>query len=374
VKIDQAALNVAIKTLYEAALEDELWQPAMVAITDALNAKSCHFFSNDLQTDRDDLFVTVRMDPDFHKDYMNTYAELDIRFPRILDAPVGKVLHGDLLWTDEEKLASPVYHENLLPFELYEVTGAQLAMPERLSWLGFSLYEEEPWSKEQLAAQQLVLAHTRQALRIHLTLAEAKANADMLGSILSVHGQGVILLKANGKVVFANKEAETLQQEKLFRLTDRGLLFREASLNKRLAAALDALDFRSGARMTSVNEAVATVEGRDGQIGIRFLPVPGGLDGNGTMLVVLCVPLHMQLNPGPGEISQFAALFRLTPSEELVVGAITSGHDLARHCSDRGISLDTGRKHLKSAMAKASCRSQKDLLRLVERFCFFRLR
>jgi DNA-binding CsgD family transcriptional regulator len=314
------------------------------------------------------------MDPDFHKDYMGIYAELDVRFPRILSAPVGKVLHGDLLWSEEERLASPVYHDNLLPFELYEVTGAQLAMPDRLSWLGFSLYEEEPWSKDQLAAQQLVLAHTRQALRIHLTLAEAQANADTLGSILTVRGQGVILLKANGKVVFANKEAETLQRENLFRITDRGLLFRDGNLNKRLAAALAALDFSSQAPTGRVNEAVSMVEGREGQIGIRFLPVPGGIDGQGTSLVVLCVPLHTQLGPGPGEINQFAALFRLTPAEEMVVAAITSGQDLALHCSKRGISLDTGRKHLKNAMAKANCRSQKDLLRLVERFCFFRLR
>jgi len=374
VKIDQAALNDAIKNLYEAALEAELWQPAMLAVTDALNAKSCHFFSNDLEGEGGDLFVTVRMDPDFHKDYLGIYAELDVRFPRILSAPVGKVLHGDLLWSEEERLASPVYHDNLLPFELYEVTGAQLAMPDRLSWLGFSLYEEEPWSKDQLAAQQLVLAHTRQALRIHLTLAEAQANADTLGSILTVRGQGVILLKANGKVVFANKEAETLQREKLLRITDRGLLFRDGNLNKRLAAALAGLDFSSGAPTGRVNEAVSMVEGREGQIGIRFLPVPGGIDGHGTSLAVLCVPLNTQLGPGPGEINQFAALFRLTPAEEMVVAAITSGQDLALHCSQRGISLDTGRKHLKSAMAKANCRSQKDLLRLVERFCFFRLR
>ena len=92
------------------------------------------------------------------------------------------------------------------------------------------------------------------------------------------------------------------------------------------------------------------------------------------MLAVLCIPLHMQHGPDPSEIRQFAGLFRLTPSEELVVGAIASGQDLSQHCVERGISLDTARKHLKNTMAKANCRSQKDLLRLVERFCFFRLR
>ncbi len=370
-KVDQARLNAAIRGLYEAAVTAELWKPAMEEVTDALQAKSCHFFSNNLTDAGDDLFVTVRMDPDFHKDYMGTYAELDVRYPRILDAPVGRVLHGDLLWTDEERMASPVYHENLLPFELYEVTGAQLAMPDRLSWLGFSLYEEEPWEKDQLEAQQLILGHTRQALRIHLTLAEAKANTETLGNLLTARGQGIILVTAGGRIVFANDQAEALQQEQVLKMSSRGLVFRDRALNRRLALALDALHFRSS---VPSGETVTLTDTTDHQIGVRFLPVPGGVGGGGSMLAVLCIPLHMQRGPDPSEIRQFAGLFRLTPSEELVVGAIASGQDLSQHCVERGISLDTARKHLKNTMAKANCRSQKDLLRLVERFCFFRLR
>lgn len=369
--IDQARLNAAIRGLYEAAVSPELWKSAMEEVTDALHAKSCHFFSNNLADARSDLFVTVRMDPDFHEDYMSTYAELDVRFPRILDAPVGKVLHGDLLWSEEERMASPVYHENLLPFELYEVSGAQLAMPGRLSWLGFSLYEEEPWQQEQLAAQQMVLSHTRQALRMHLTLTEAKANTDTLGNLLSARGQGVILIAAGGRIVFANSQAEALQHEKVLTMSSRGLVFRDRALNQRLAHALDALHFRSS---VPSGEAVMLTDTSDDQIGVRLLPVPGGIGGGGSMLAVLCIPLHKQQGPDPSEIRQFAGLFRLTPSEELVVGAIASGKDLSQHCQERGISLDTARKHLKNAMAKANCRSQKDLLRLVERFCFFRLR
>ncbi|MEE4011567.1 hypothetical protein V1T76_05890 [Roseibium sp. FZY0029] len=370
-KLDQVRLNAAIRGLYEAAVTPEFWKPALEEVTDALQAKSCHFFSNNLTEAGDDLFVTVRMDPDFHKDYLNTYAALDVRFPRIMDGPVGKVLHGDLLWTEEERLASPVYHENLLPFELYEVTGAQLAMPGRLSWLGFSLYDEEPWQEDQLAAQQLVLGHTRQALRMHLTLAEAKTNTETLGDLLAARGQGVILIAADGRIIFANSQAEALQQEQLFKMSSRGLVFRDRALNRQFALALEALHFRSS---VPSGETVTLAETTDHQIGVRFLPVPGGISGSGSLLAVLCIPLHMQHGPDPSEIKQFAGLFRLTPSEERVVGAIAAGQDLAQHCRERNISLDTARKHLKNAMAKANCRSQKDLLRLVERFCFFRLR
>jgi|GEM_PF-1013598 len=372
--IDHGKLNTAIRGLYEAAVAPDFWQQAMEQVTDVLNAKSCHFFSNSDTDARDALFAAVRMDPDFHKEYIGTYAELDIRFPRILSAPVGKVLHGDMLWTEEERLASPVYHENLLPFELYEVTGAQLAMPGRLSWLGFSLFDEEPWTQEQLAAQQHILGHTRQALRINLELTRAQARTGMLGDILSRRGTGILLLSADGKVGFANEEAEALQKQHVFRMSRQGLVFREAALNMRLAAALSAVNSRSDAGPPLLMEAVAMSETTDHQIGIRFLPVPGGLDGGGTALAVMCVPMDSEPGPGASEIRQFAGLFGLTLSEELAVGAISSGQDLADHARDRRVSLDTARKHLKHAMAKANCRSQKDLLRLVERFCFFRLR
>ncbi|MES0882866.1 helix-turn-helix transcriptional regulator [Roseibium sp. SCP14] len=373
--VDHNKLNAAIEQFYEAAVTPELWQGAMQAATDALNAKSCHFFSQSFTDERDDLFVTIRMDPDFHRDYLETYADLDVRFPRILNGPVGKVLHGDLLWTEDERLASPVYHENLLPFGLYEVAGAQLAMPGRLSWLGFSLYEEEPWKPAQLAAQQHLLGHARQALRIHLELSEARSRVDTLGTVLSRKGMGVILLTPRGKVLFANSEAEELQKLGLFTMANRNLIFRDSGLNFRFATAMTSFGAQPlGHLSMGAQECVALADLTGQQIGVRFLPLLGGIDGSGSVLAVTFVPMDTGPGPDVEEIKKFSGLFGLTVSEEFVLTAVASGQDLSAHSRKRGIAIDTARKHLKNVLAKTNCRSQKDLLRLVERFCFFKMR
>jgi DNA-binding CsgD family transcriptional regulator len=248
-------------------------------------------------------------------------------------------------------------------------------MPDRLSWLGFSLYDEEPWTQEQLSAQQHLLGHARQALRIHLELSEARSRAGSLGTVFSRKGMGVILVTPKGKIVFANSEAERMQKLGLFTMTNQNLIFRDSELNFRFATALSSLGSDAlGHLSMGPQECVALADLTGQQIGVRFLPMLGGVDGHGSALAVTFVEMDTGSAPGAEEIKKFAGLFGLTLSEELVLASLTSGQELSKHSRERGIAVDTTRKHLKSVLAKTNCSSQKDLLRLVERFCFFKMR
>lgn len=112
------------------------------------------------------------------------------------------------------------------------------------------------------------------------------------------------------------------------------------------------------------------------QIGVRFMPLTSGtrISGGSASLFVIFVPMSREHRPTEAEIGQFGGLFGLTPSEQRVVLAVSSGEELSEHARARGVSVDTVRQQMKAVLAKTGRRSQKELLRLVERFCFFQLR
>ncbi len=56
--------------------------------------------------------------------------------------------------------------------------------------------------------------------------------------------------------------------------------------------------------------------------------------------------------------------YRLTPAEFAVLSALVDGHSLQEHCRERGISINTGKFHLRSLFAKTDARGQSDLVRI----------
>lgn len=365
-RIDSEALSKLLLDIHQTALEPERWPTVMNRIADAIEANSSHLMVLKPSNGEEALGLLEHQDPEAHRIYMRDYFPHDIRVPRMANAAVGTILRDRDVWSEDERLASPLYHDYQRVHRLHEITGANLNAAGHLVWFGLARREERPFEGEDLKLLRLVLPHVRQAVRHYLERTEMKVQRDALWHL---GGKALFLLGPDGRVRFCNAAAEDLAGENLFRLAGGRLVFTDSRVRDLLAHALAAL--RRGRPVPAACHALLAV-GRTsgGQFGLRLMSTG---DGPGLALLAVLSPLDRGAFTEE-EIRRFAALFSLTPAETRVVGALAAGRPLDEFAAGSAIQPDTARKQLKSALAKVGCRSQKDLVRMVERFCFLSLR
>lgn len=373
--VDSDRLLTLVNGLYDAALAPELWQSAVNDIADAIHAHTSHVMAVDRRDGAEPVNVLARQDPEAIRAYMADFFPIDIRVPRMDAARPGRLVRDPDVWTAEEKRASPVYQDFQRPQKMFHITGSQLGIGNHMTWYGVSRERDDPFDAAELEFIARIVPHVRQALRLSCVLAEFRARDRLLGGLWAEAGRGVLILAPTGEVTFANALAEEMARNGTIALRRNRLRFHEAGLNGLLAANLSTL--AAGRPSPAAHVAGLTTGPYGEQVGVRFVSVPAPAAPDytaGAALAVLLVPLAREAAPSETEVAQFASLFGLTLSEQRVLGAVAGGEDLAAHARGRGVSLDTVRKQMKTVLAKSGCRSQKDLLRLLERFCFMSLR
>ncbi|WP_319772077.1 helix-turn-helix transcriptional regulator [Breoghania sp.] len=378
--VDADRLDQIVTRFYEAAIDPQLWRSTVNDFAQLIGAVSTHLMAFDKARNEETFGFLETVDPQDYERYVHDYLPDDIRVPRILGAPVGKILRDPDFWSEEEKRASPIFNEFMVPKRIFAITGAQLGMEGHTTWFGVGRTEDIPFSQQEVAAITRALPNIRQAMRIGLSFWHERNNRRALSDLWSATGRGVVIVTPTGLVTHVNAVGEALRARGVFRASGNRLAFPNNALAHEYSLALAAL--KSASPQTShgvaghagggMAGAMTTHDGE--QIGVRFLPVLDGGGPRGSMLVVLFVPLSGEPAPEAAEIAQFGGLFGLTASEQGVVGAVAGGIDMSDYARARAIALDTARKHLKSALFKTGCRSQKALVRLIERFCFMRLR
>ncbi len=382
--VDSDRLDQIVTAFYEAAIDPDLWRPAVNDFAQLIGAVSTHVMAFDKARNQETFGFLETVDPVDYDKYVNDYLPSDIRVPRILGAPVGKILRDPDFWSEDEKRISPVFNDFFLPKRIFSITGAQLGMEGHTTWFGVGRTEDIPFSEEEVGAIARVLPSIRQAMRLGLSFWHERNSKRVLSDLWSATGRGVVIVTPTGLVTHINAAGDALRAAGVFRLTGHRLAFSNNALALEYSTALAGVNARNP---KPINGSMGGAKGRAGggmagavftpdgeQIGVRFLPVLDGGGPRGSMLVVLFVRLSGEPAPEAAEIAQFGGLFGLTASEQGVVGAIAGGIDMSDYARMRGIALDTARKHLKSVLLKTGCRSQKALVRLIERFCFMRLR
>ena len=96
------------------------------------------------------------------------------------------------------------------------------------------------------------------------------------------------------------------------------------------------------------------------------MSVPGSGSGSPTQAkaIVLLIDSDKQAEPS-GDILREA--FGLTPTEAQIAIGFARGHDLQEIASEKGLCLETVRKHFKEIMAKTKTKRQAELAILLAR-------
>lgn len=301
--------------------------------------------------------------------YERHYHRHDVWARRAEQIGLSKVLASKDLIPNSEFDRTEFCNDFCRPIEIYHVAGALIPVAaEQVAIFavhrprGAGAFEDD--DKARLAG---FLPHVQRSLQIRRRLGEAEIERRASLDALERSATAVLIVTAEGNVLYANQMAEGL-----LRAGD-GL----RTIGGRVAAA----DHFLGQRLAAlIRQAADTAAGKDrGAGGAVAIPRPERLP-----LAVLAAPFRPPRDgfgpPVPAAILfirdpearmppllAVRGLFGLTGAEARVASALASGISLEKAAVTLGISLHTARTQLKSAFAKTGTSRQAELVALILR-------
>lgn len=224
-----------------------------------------------------------------------------------------------------------------------------------------------PFERQETRRIERLSRHVHRAGRLHFDLARASLAATRLETALDLLDEAVFVCRRDGRIRHMNAAAVRMIEGGAPLGAGRGRL-RPARAEdadgfaRALAAAAD--PFAAGTAPASF-----ALRGPAGTLPLlarlHTLPRSLGLDGpaRGEVLIVVRDPNL----PARHEECALRAL-GFSPAETALTRALADGRTLAEHAADRGVTLETVRSQLKSAMAKVGVSRQTDLVRLALRY------
>lgn len=366
------ALDDAIGTIYDAALDPENWRAALDRIIDLTGSKSGNLISSDRNHARSDVAVYSGIDPDWIRRYNEHYYRFDPSM-RVFARHGGRAIADQVTRNDlpsESANARTFYHELMRPQEFRHTAGAGLFFTQSHS-AGIILQrsrQQGPYDPETLELLDRLAPHIRRALQLdrqHSRLGFQRG----LEAAYEHSEHGVLLCDATGRLLFLNARAEQLLRDcPAVDLRD-----------DRLALADPAMDQRLRARIAAVTETVDARAPRPGP------PLALDVPETGSVLGIRVTPVRTRpgtgvRNPAPGQAlvelneapvrepapsGELAAHFHLTQAEAEVLSGICRGRSLEAIAESRVRSIHTIRSQTKAVMRKLGVGRKSDLVRVV---------
>jgi DNA-binding CsgD family transcriptional regulator len=266
-------------------------------------------------------------------------------------------------------LASEWYAEYCRPLNISQGIGATIHKDSMVTSnvAIFAGDDRADFGGEEIALLKALMPHMQRALKIHMHLAEANLRQGEFVEAMEPMAVGVILVTASARVLFANRSARRL-------------------LDNRDGLMIDRQGLRT-VRLRETNALRALIGCTAASCGRRKLSSGGGLNvtrPNGRRaLQVLVSPIRPQqtLHLGeravaaiyvtdPEQVSEkpevvLIRLYGLTPAEAKVAALIVRGMSARQAAESLGISYNTIKSHLKGVFAKTGTNGQGDLIRLI---------
>ena len=369
---DQDAFDRILASLYEAMLDDDLWQA-----TSALIDEACGLQGNVLAVGKGpkenigDLFMRFysrgQRNEDWEREYLEIYHPIDERIPRAMQLPDSRVVHVTDLYTAEELQTSSAYNEWLPKVGAQDSLNVRLDGPDGFS-IGWSLNDPVTpggWETPRLALLKGLLPHIRQFVRVRQALVGAEALGASMLDLLDTTRMGVIHLDRYGRIMEANDRARAILRHSDGMSSRGGMLrARDPAAHARLARLL------AGALPTSGVPAVSgSMTLRRTSVLMPFVvhvkPVVGRQSDFGVQRVaalVLIVEPGRQPRIDPGLVAETLGL---TVTESQIAVWLAEGKSVNEMAKATGRTPAAIHYHLHQIYQKLRLTRQADVIRLV---------
>ncbi|MFM2087384.1 MAG: hypothetical protein RLZZ237_2253 [Pseudomonadota bacterium] len=361
-----------IGRLYEAALDDGLWQTLCRDIASAFGGAS------DTVVILENDGAARLLNPSSHFSlatlgaYEAYYWQHDIWAKKACQLGVGQVHSGAEHISARELERTEFYADFCRPNGLYHVIGAVLPLGHgETALLGLHRQREQGQfdAGPQLLAQlQTFVPHLQRALQIRARLALDEQAERSMRAVLDAVDMAVLLLDAQLAVVYANASALALfghdPQRSLHCAgagSPRWRLLPQLAHAVHQAIACTARAGRRAAPPVARALRLPRPNGPDLCITVApFQPPQASLHERPCAIVLARDP---QAPPAPQQTLQ--QLFGLTPSEAQVAQALSSGAAIDSIAAETGVSVNTVKTHLHHIYDKTGATRQGELVALL---------
>jgi len=356
-----------VRRAYQASTDSARW-PALLGWLSAFFGGTVTGFQHYGPDPRSARPNFVGIDPAHDAAYRSHYAALNpwIKRGYPLYEP-GRVIASDSYVPLSELRQTEFYNDFLRDVGVGHAFGACLFKRDGvLSHFTVTRSERRgPFQAHEIAEAHVLLPHIRQAVQIHDRLGNLRATEQALADVLERLTQGVFVIDARGRVLFANKAGRLIvRQRDGLSLVSDGLEARVPSERVKLRALI------SRAVMASKGETLrATAAMSVSRPSMK------------QALSVLVTPLRLPVNHGDvpaatvfvsdpecaqdPDMRGAQAAYGLSPAEARVAAALAVGESVQRAADRLCLSRDTARWHLKRIYRKTRTTGQPDLVKLI---------
>lgn len=353
-----------IGSIYDAAVDPSLWGDVLDRLAALAGASGGLAFQP--LSPGSGLYASANLDPDSLADYASHYHRHDLWRDAVLRAGRPGVAVGATLIPPDRFLRSEFYNDFLRRFDIRDVLCLHLGHgagdPGTVHVSLYAGHRREPFDVSEVRQLEGLLPHLSRAMEIRHRLAPEQERSVALAEALDAVARPVIVVNRQGRILHANRPAETMLRRRDGITVSAGRL--HALLpgeQQSLAAAIEQAAAPPGPGRRAAALRITRPDGLGPALPVIVSP-PG--PGRAGIAIVMLGDRGGGATPEPGD-RLLSELFGLTAAEAGLAMALSAGRRLEDVAQERGVTRETARSQLKSVFAKTGVNSQSRLVRLV---------
>jgi DNA-binding CsgD family transcriptional regulator/PAS domain-containing protein len=361
-------LLAVIEAIYAAGLDAELWPQALAGVMRTIGGAAATLEVFGRQPLRLEQFHSFGVPPPHELKYLDHFSALNPRIPAFVNSKPGD-LFFDYMALDEQAMdRNAFYADFLAPVGLRYCIGGMIVAEKREAAF-FSVQRTTAQGHVDRTEAKLLgrlVPHVRQAFDMTRRLRGTADARHSLERALDWLADGVMLVRTDGTVVYANEAFQSIARRNDGVRTKKGIVeLAAADARSRFEAALKAVhQLRSGdPRHASADFPVARTSGAPPYL-VSVRPIPSNRrDSRLETAADAIVFIRDPLSRNTAAIRLLREVFGLTDAEASLAQALQSGISPGDYARVRAVSLNTVYTHLRRIKEKTGCTRMAELTR-----------
>ncbi|HEY0309354.1 MAG TPA: helix-turn-helix transcriptional regulator [Acidobacteriaceae bacterium] len=356
-----------IEQIYAAVQQPTLWADVMEGIAEAVQGESTSLMA---QLPSGPLFSMARTDPAALTSYVTHYASINVMSARCDEIfPDGAVRYGDRAMPEEQLIQTEFYNDFFKRHSMHYTMGLKIPL-HGLPSAYLTCQRQKPKGAFQECeglVYETLLPHLQRALTLHGQLTKMQSSHLGMETALDAHEHAVFGLNREGRVIFSNRQAESIARTADALSLANGSLSSVFPTQNRLLQALlsDAVAVGAGrAVLNSRSSLLLPRKSEKKPLQLTVTPLVSQLPGSSAQLAALVFVSDPDARP-QSRAAILRSLYALTPTEARVADSLLHGLETREIAEELGLTLETARFHIKRILSKTGTHRQTELMRLM---------
>lgn len=363
-------LSDLVAAVYDAALDPGAWPLMLGRLSSAMNACGASLIVQHTNSRLTRWAVPTGVYVPMFQAYNAHWAALNPMWSPTFAAPPGAVLIDCALVDRDAFRGSEFFNDFVAPLGILSSMAAKLRHDRELCAVVAVARSprQGEFGPRDAALLGALVPHLQRAVQIHQRLSSLTVERADLAEVMNRLDQGMVLVDACGRVLFANREAlAILGAADGLRIGPEGLHAERPEQTRaliRLIAQAAKPDGCGGLGGTII------LSRRSHPRPLTVLVAPVRAEVTLAWLAAGPIPAAVILITDPGRtpdlnIDDVRQLYGLTRTEASIAVAVLHGAELREIAESRGVSVTTARTHLQRIFDKTGTRRQADLVRVL---------